>query len=312
MKLIRFYLTTKRAEYDTYGRTFNDTQGGHGANPGQNGFGFDFSGFNTGDFEDFNMGDIFSQFFGGGRRGTQARRGADISANVEISFQEAVFGVERELILNKTSQCDVCKGTGAEPGTEVKTCPGCNGKGKVHETKNSFLGTFTSTHTCTTCNGTGKVPTEKCKICRGVGVVRKQEHIKLKVPAGINNGEMIRFTGGGEAVSGGSSGDLYVKIHVKKHPLFRKEGNNLVTDLTIKLSTALLGGEYTLETLDGPLTVKVPQGIEFGEILRVKGKGVPYERNHRGDLLIKVQIQLPRKISRTASKLIEDLKKEGM
>lgn len=297
----------KRAEYNAYGRTFSD------AGQGAQGFGgFDFSGFNAEDFQDFDLGDIFGSFFGGGGRGERQKRGSDISIDAEITFQEAVFGVERKVIIAKTSTCDTCGGAGGEPGTEMKTCATCNGKGKIHETKSSFLGTFTTARTCPTCSGRGKVPTEKCHKCHGVGVLRKQEEIIIKIPAGIDDGEMIRLTGAGEAVAGGVSGDLYVKIHIKKHPIFKKEGFNLVMDLGIKLSTALLGGEYAIETLDGPITLKIPAGVEIGEILRIRGKGVPIERNRRGDLLVKIRIQLPHKLSRNAAKLIEELKKEGI
>ncbi len=302
----------KRAEYDTYGRTFND-MGGAGAQ-GQGFGGFDFSGFQNGQgFEDFDLGDIFGQFFGGARGGgARQKRGSDISIDVELTFQESIFGVDRTILLTKTSTCDNCKGNGGEPGTEMKTCSTCNGKGKIHETKNSFLGSFSTTRTCSTCNGSGKVPTQKCKKCHGAGVIKKQEEIKIKIPAGIEHGEMIRLTGGGEAVAGGITGDLYIKVHVKKHPLFRKEGINLITDLNIKLTTAILGGDYNLETLDGPLTIKIPQGVSHDEVLRVKGKGVPIDRSKRGDLLAKIHIQLPNKISKTAAKLIEELKKEGI
>jgi molecular chaperone DnaJ len=299
----------KRAEYNAYGRTFSD-MGGAGAGFNPNDFGFDFSGFSAEGFQDFDIGDIFGTFFGGNRGGQRQKRGADISVDVELDFREAVFGADRKIILNKTSTCDICNGSGGEPGTELKTCPICNGKGKIHDTKSSFLGTFTSVRTCTTCNGLGKVPTEKCKKCHGLGVLKKQEEIAIKIPAGINNGEIIRLSGAGEAVAGGISGDLYIRVHVKSHPTFKKDGFNLTTDLNIKLSTALLGGEYVLETLDGPITLKIPSGVEFGEVLRLKGKGVPIEKSKRGDLLVK--IQLPKKLSRDATKLVDELKKEGI
>lgn len=304
----------KRAEYDTYGRTFNESGG---FNPGAQGFGgfdgFDFSGMGAEGME-FDLGDIFGQFFGGGRSATQTRqkRGSDISIDVEISFAESIFGVERKVILSKTSVCDACRGNGAEAGSAMKTCSTCNGKGKVHETRSSLLGTFSTVRACGTCNGSGKVPEVMCKKCHGMGVTKKQEEIIIKIPAGINDGEMIRLGGAGEAVAGGSAGDLYVKIHVKKHHLFRKESFNLVMDLNIKLSTALLGGEYDIETLDGAIKLKIPSGISIGEILRIKGKGVLIERNKRGDLLVKIHIQLPAKLSKSATKLVEELKKEGI
>jgi molecular chaperone DnaJ len=145
-----------------------------------------------------------------------------------------------------------------------------------------------------------------------VGVLKKESEIKVKIPAGINDGEMIRLSGGGEAVSGGITGDLYIKVHVKKHPLFRRDGQNLVTDLNIKLSQALLGGDYVLRTLDGDITVKIPEGVSFGETLRIKGKGVPYDGRNRGDILIKINIVMPRKLSKDAKRAIDELKKEGL
>lgn len=305
----------KRAEYDQYGRVFtgNGGAGAGGFNPNDFG-GFDFSGFGNGaDFEGFDLGDIFGSIFGGGARGgTRQKRGADISVDIEIPFNEAIFGVERTLSLTKTGVCDSCKGSGAEPGTKTKTCPTCAGKGKVQETRTSILGSFATVRVCSTCNGTGTVPEVRCKKCHGTGTVRKQEEIAVKVPAGIEDGEMIRFTGKGEAVQGGASGDLYVKIHVRKHPTFRKEGANLHMDLHIKLSEALLGSERTIETLDGPITLKVPVGIGFGETLRVKGKGVPMDRSHRGDLMVKVHIDIPSKLSKNAQRIVEELKGEGM
>lgn len=306
----------KRAEYDTYGKVF----GGAGA-PGAGGFGeagaggfegFDFSGFANGQgFEGFDIGDIFSDFFGGGGR-RKTKRGRDISIDIELSFAESVFGTERKVLLNKTAVCDKCQGNGAEPGTEFKICPTCNGKGKINEVKRSFIGSFSTVSVCEACRGTGKIPKEKCTKCKGAGVLRKEQEISIKIPAGIDDGEMIRMTGNGEAISGGVPGDLYVKIHVKRHPLFRKEGNNLVMDLGIKLSDALLGSEYSIATLDGEIKVKIPEGVSFGEILRVKGKGVPAENGKRGDLLIKIKIQLPSKLSKDAKKIVEDLKKEGI
>lgn len=301
----------KRAEYDSYGRVFSD---GSGAPGGGNPFaGFDFSSFNEGqNFQDFgfDIGDIFGDFFGGGTE--RVKRGRDISIDLELSFSEAVFGAERTILLAKTSFCDVCKGSGAKVGTSFETCAACNGKGRIRETKRSFLGNVSTVKTCNVCQGRGQVPKEKCADCRGHGVLKKEQEIEVKVPSGIDDGEMIRLSGAGEAVAGGAPGDLYIKVHVKRHPLFRKEGMDLVTDLNIKLSTALLGGEYTLKTLDKEIILKIPAGVSFGEILRVKGAGVPSERGKRGDLLVKLHIQLPQKLSQNAERMIEELKKEGV
>jgi molecular chaperone DnaJ len=305
----------KRSEYDTYGRVSGN--GGAGGFPG-GGFGgfegFDFSNMGGADGMEFDLGDIFGQFFGGGRGSGSARakRGADIQVDMELTFSESVFGVERKITLNKTSQCDKCHGNGAEPGTNIKTCGTCQGKGKINETRASFLGTFSTVRPCTVCNTTGKIPEVKCKKCSGLGVIKKQEEISVQVPAGVNSGEMMRMSGAGEAVSGGISGDLYIKIHVKKHPIFKKEDVNLTMDLQVKLTTALIGGEFNIQTLDGDVKLKIPAGVKFNEVLRVKGKGVPYDRNKRGDLLVKINIEVPNKLTKQAAHLIEELKKEGI
>jgi len=310
----------KRAEYDAYGRVFSGGAGG-GAGAGGAGFegfeGFDFSNFASGQgfggngngFE-FDLGDIFTDFFGGQRE--RARRGRDISVDIELSFSESVFGTERRMLLNKTTACSVCRGSGAKPGTAMETCKTCNGKGKIRENRRSIFGSVQTTRTCDNCQGRGQVPAEKCGNCHGAGVTRKQEEIAVRVPVGIEDGEVIRLGGAGEAMQGGSAGDLYVKVHVTKHHLFRREGSNLVMDLSVKLSSALLGDEYTIETLDGNVTVKIPEGIKPGEILRMRGKGVPIDRNRRGDLLIKITIDLPSKLGKEAKKLVEELKKQGI
>ncbi len=308
----------KRAEYDTYGRVFsegagNGQAGGFGA---QDFNGFDFSQFTQGfggqGGTEFDLGDIFGEFFGGGGNRNRVRRGRDISIDIEIPFKEAIFGTERSILLNKNSVCEHCKGTAAEPGSSMKNCSTCNGKGKVHETRRSFIGTFTNVQTCSTCSGIGQIPEKKCTTCRGAGVQKKETEITVKIPSAINDGEMIRLSGAGEAIPSGPAGDLYIKIHVRPDQMFRKEGHNLIADLHIKLTTALLGGEYNLKSLDGDLAVKIPEGISIGEVLRVKGKGVPIEKNKRGDLLIKLHIDLPNKLSREARKVFEHLKNEGI
>jgi molecular chaperone DnaJ len=299
----------KRAEYDSYGRTF----GGGGA--GQGGFGgagFDFSQFQDafqGGMGGFDFGDVFSDFFGGGGR---QRRGRDISIDLEIPFKDSVFGTTRRVLLAKTGVCETCAGSGAEPGSKLETCAKCNGAGKLHETNNSIFGNISVTRACPQCHGTGKVPKEKCHTCRGEGVYKKQEEIEIVVPAGIEGGEMIRLTGSGEAVAGGASGDLYVKVHVIPDPRFKKEGAHILTDLSVKLSDALLGGEYKIATLDGEETISIPMGITHGETIAIKGKGVPVGRNKRGDLIVRVKIILPQKLSKSAKQLVEKLKEEGV
>lgn len=302
----------KRSQYDTFG---NADMGGMGGANGAGFNGFDFSQFTQGGagFE-FDLGDLFGDIFGGGRQ-RQARnnRGSDVSVDMALTFEEAVFGVQRKIILTKTSRCSTCHGSGGKPGTTESTCSTCNGKGKVHETKRSFIGTFSVERTCDTCHGTGKIPKERCEICKGSGTVKKQQEITVGIPAGINDGEVVRLAGGGEELRSGTPGDLYIRVHVQKHSTFKRDGNNLYFDFHVKLSDALLGGEYKIKTLDGEEMVRIPERTNFGEILRIKNKGIPYgQSNKRGDLLIRIVIDMPNKISREAKKLIDDLKKEGI
>jgi len=295
----------KRREYDNYGQTF---QGGAGPQ------GFDFSGFGAGgaQFAEFDLSDLFEGFgdiFGGGR--PRVKRGRDISMDIEVTFKESIMGTKRTVLITKVGKCDTCDGSGAKKGTEMMTCTACNGQGKVHETRNSPLGSFTSVRTCAACEGQGKVPKEKCPACAGRGILRKEEEIRIEVPAGIDGGEMIRLPGQGEAIKGGTAGDLYVKVHVKKHPTFRKEGANLVMEMPVKLTDALLGTTVSVTTIDDKvLEVKVPPMSSTEETLRIRGKGVTYE-NGSGDLLIHVSATLPRKLSGKAKKIIEELKGEG-
>ncbi len=303
----------KRAEYDSYGRVFSG--GGPQGGGGGAGFeGFDFSGFQQGgaDF-DVDLNDIFGGFSDifGGRTGRQAR-GRDISVDIELSFKESIFGLTRRMLITKDSTCSKCSGSGAEPGTKTKTCPTCNGKGQVVESRRSPFGTFSVSTTCATCNGRRAVPEKPCVQCSGSGVERREEEITVVIPPGLDNGQVIRMTGLGEAISGGATGDLYVKIHVRPDAKFRKEGFNLITDLPVKISDALMGSEYQLETLDGPTTVKIPPLHSTDEILRMKGKGVPTERGKRGDLLIRVRVELPQKLSKEAKELLQKLKQEGI
>jgi molecular chaperone DnaJ len=233
----------KRAQYDTFGSagTNGGFQGGQyqgGFDPGS--FGFDFSGFNNGEFDAGDLGDILSSIFGGRR----VRRGRDIAVDIELSFQESIFGVERKVVINSK--------------------------------------------------------------------VAKQKEVVIKVPPGIDDGQMVRMSGMGEVIEGGLPGDLYVKIHVRRHPTLHKEGFNLVMNLSIKLTEALLGAEKTIGTLDGEIILKIPQGSNTGTLLRIKGKGVPQAPNKRGDLYVRLTVQIPEKLSKDAKKVVEELKKEGI
>lgn len=296
----------KRAEYDTYGRAYS----GGGQQGGFNWGGFD--GFSQNGVE-FDISDIFDGFgdiFGGGGR-SREKRGRDISIDIEIAFKDAIFGVERKVLLTKNNVCDVCDGSGAQKGSEMTTCTTCNGNGKIREARQSILGNVTTVRTCGACEGIGKIPKELCSSCRGAGVKRSEEEINISIPAGIESGEMMRLSGRGEAIKGGVSGDLYVKIHVAPHKDIKRVGDDLVSTLRIKLSDALLGNTYTVETLDGNTEIKIPQGIQHGEKLRIKDKGVP-KQNGRGHFLVTIHIDIPQKLSRRAKKVIEELREEGI
>ncbi len=295
----------KRAEYDTYGKTF--AGGGPGAGFG----GFDFSHFQgAGGAFEFDLGDVFGDVFGGQSRA--AARGRDISIDIELPFREGIFGAERRVLLAKMAVCETCGGTGAKKGTKLASCKQCNGKGTIRETRNTFLGSFVSSRACSACHGRGEVPETSCAACHGDGILKREEEIRVVIPAGIDNGEMIRMPGKGEAMQGAPSGDLYIKIHVKQDRDFTRDGFNILTNLSIKLSDALLGGEYRIRTLDGETKIAVPAGVAHGEVLRVREGGVPHGRGSRGDLLVRISIDFPKKLSKDARALVEKLRTEGL
>lgn len=301
----------KRQEYDTYGQTFSGA--GNQGGPGFGGFDFNQGGmeFDFGDLGDM-FGDIFggASPFGGGSRRQQ--RGADISLELHISFEDSVFGTKRSVRITKTGTCDTCHGNGAKPGSKKVTCKTCNGQGKVREARRSIFGTIASVATCKTCHGSGEVPETPCPTCKGAGVLRKQEDIEIKIPAGIKNGEMIRMTGLGEAVAHGTPGDLYVKITVGAHKLFKRDGNNIIYAHTIKVTDALLGAKHTIATLDGVETIDIPEGVNHGHVVRIAGKGVPNERGKRGDFLVVLDIKMPQKLPKQAKAVVEKLREEGL
>lgn len=330
----------KRAQYDQFGSAGPGFSGGGNQGYNQGFGGFDFSGFG-GEGMEFDLGDLFGGMFGGGGRGrrqSKEKRGSDIQVDIEITFEESIFGTEKEFSVHRTDTCTHCKGERKEPGTDSSTCSTCNGHGQVVENKRSMFGTFQSARVCDTCDGTGKVPKVKCTLCKGKGTISKKDTIRAIIPAGIESGEMLRVTSKGEAIAGGRTGDLFIKIHVRKESRqaksaygvqgvthlgnLRKEGNNIVGELHIKVTDTLLGVEKEVQTLDGAITVKIPKGITHGEILRVKEKGVPFgagsdnpEKSRsarRGDLMLIVRIDIPDKMSKAAHKLVEELKEEGV
>ncbi|OGZ43805.1 MAG: molecular chaperone DnaJ [Candidatus Ryanbacteria bacterium RIFCSPHIGHO2_02_FULL_48_12] len=302
----------KRAQYDRFG-TSQFSQGAGGGGHDQS---WDFNNFAQ-DFDNFDFGDVFQDFFGfGGAGGTSGRRnvvrGRDIAIDLELSFKESIFGTERKVLINKLGTCAACKGDGADPGSGHITCTSCNGTGTVRETRRSFLGAFTQMRQCTICFGKGKVPEKKCKECAGAGVKKGSEEIAINVPAGITAGEMIKIPGAGEAVSGGIPGDLYIKIHVLAHPRITREGADLLYPLDVTVTDALLGTDRIIETLDGDIKIQIPTSTNSGDVLRVRGRGVERARSGRGDLLVKITVKAPKKISRRARELLEKLKEEGL
>ena len=298
----------KRTQYDRFGHAFS------GQGPGEGFEGFDFGqGFGA------DLGDIFEDFLGGlggfsarGGQWRRAKRGSDISLGIDISFRESVFGGRRSVVIEKSKKCEICKGLGAEPGSSLKKCQTCGGTGTVRETRRSLFGSFTALSECTLCRGRGEAPEKICRHCRGSGVLKKSETIDIDIPAGIRDGEAIKFTGLGEEVAKGQAGDLYVRIRVLPHHAFRREGLDILTDLYLPVSSMLLGGEEIIETLEGKILVCVPELPKSGDFLRLRGKGVPKMRGSRGDLLIRLFQKLPKKLSHQAKKLLSDLEKEGL
>ncbi len=306
--------TISRRHSGSLRRSITQSFPGGGPQGGFGGQGFDFSGFQGfgGQGAEFDISDLFGDLFGGARGGTRIKRGRDISIDVEVSFKESALGGRRSVLITKVGKCEVCQGSGAKPGTTTHTCKTCNGAGRIHETRNTPFGQMSSQRTCPECEGSGKIPDETCINCKGHGILRKEEEINVVIPAGIDGGEMIRMPGQGEAIKSGTSGDLYVKIHVKPHPTFRKEGLNLVMNLPLKLTDALLGTNVTITTIDEKsLEVKVPSMTSAEETLRIRGKGIKVESG-AGDLFIHVSATLPKKLSGKAKKAIEELKSEGL
>lgn len=292
----------KRAQYDQFGA--DGPQMGGGGYGGFDPSGFDFSGGG------FDMGDIFGDIFGGGRQQRQ-RRGADLQTTISLTFKESIFGVEKEIRVTKPSTCGACHGDGAEPGTKLETCSNCDGKGSVRTVQRTILGSIATNQTCNKCHGKGKIPKTPCKKCRGDGVVTEARTIKINVPSGISNGETLRLSNMGEAISGGQSGDLYVHVSVAAHKTIARQGNDLVSNHSIKLTDALLGAEHSIETLDGEISFAIPQGTKVGDTVTLKNHGVPHG-SKRGNFVIRLVINLPEKLSKKSKELIEELKKEGI
>lgn len=287
----------KRAQYDQFGPEAFEN-GGMGGGPGAGGFG----GF--GGFGGSGMEDIFDMFFGGQGRGGRSnnagpQRGADLRYDMEITFEEAAFGVEKEISLKRAERCEHCHGEGAEPGSKVETCPECHGSGYVRFTQNTMFGQMVNERPCSRCHGDGKIISNPCKECGGSGTVKKTKKLKVKIPAGVDNGSRLRVGGEGEAgLKGGPSGDLYVYLYVKPHKFFERDGTTVLCEVPINIVQATLGAEIKVPTLDGQVTMKVPEGTQPGKVMRLKGKGIPSLRGGgRGDQLVRMKVVVPTKLT---------------
>lgn len=292
----------KRTQYDQFGHAGTDP----------NGFGGFGGGF--GDFDFGNVGDIFETFFGGsgfgrssrGRRGPQ--KGADLKYAMEISFEEAAFGVEREISINRMQNCVKCGGSGSKPGKEPSVCKHCNGSGQVQFKQSTPFGQFVNVKTCDVCGGEGRIITDPCTECSGKGKIRKNVKLKINIPAGIDDGQTISLRGEGEpGAKGGPAGDLYISIRVKTHPLFQRQGNDVICEIPITFVQAALGAEIDVPTLDGKIKHTVPEGTQTGAVFRIKGKGIPYIRgNGRGDQYLKVNVEVPQKLNEKQKSILRE------
>ena len=292
----------KRSLYDRYGED------------GLRNAGFDNGGPFAGGFGDLN--DIFNAFFGGfGFSQRQAdpnapQEGDDLRVDIQLEFEEAVFGVEKEIKIDHLETCEKCSGTGAEPGSSPVKCPTCGGSGKVKQTTQTILGHFTQITTCPDCHGKGVVIKNPCKDCNGKGRLQREKKVELKIPAGVDNGSKMRLSGEGDAgKNGGPSGDLYVVLHVKASDYYKRDGINVYTKLEISPAQAVLGDEITIKTLDGEKGINIPSGIQYGETIKIKGAGIVHlgRSSHKGDHIIVIEIKTPTHLSSEEKQLYKKL-----
>lgn len=303
--------TDKRKRYDQFGHA--GVGGAAGGSPFEGFGGFGGTGQEMHfDFGDLGLGDIFSSFFGGQSAGPSARRqsrGRDVETNVEISFEQAVFGTEVELRLNLEDTCNHCKGKTVEPGYQLQTCQTCNGSGQVVNVTRTIFGNIQQASICPKCNGRGKVPEKVCSVCHGKGTQRKVQNITLKIPAGIDDGNTIRLHQHGEAVANGPKGDLYVNIRVKPHKKFTREGLIILSEETINMADAALGTEIEVETVDGPVIMKVPAGTQSGTDFKLSNHGVPHPKTKaRGAHIVTITVETPTKLTKKQQELLKEFK----
>lgn len=299
---------SKRQRYDQFGHAGVGSSAASDGNPFA-GFGGGFNGQNVNfDFGDLGLGDIFSSFFGGSQGGQRPRqaRGSDVETRIEISFEEAVFGTDVNLKLNLEDVCSHCKGTTAEPGYELKTCGTCGGAGQVVTATRTIFGNIQQAAVCPTCKGTGKVPEKVCTVCHGKGTERRAQNISLKIPAGIDDGATIRLREHGEAVANGPKGDLYVHVRVKAHKRFTREGDLILSEEHVGMVEAALGTEMEVDTVDGPVRMKVPAGTQSGTDFKLSAHGVPHMRSEaRGPHIVTIIVDTPTKLTKQQKELLE-------
>ncbi len=305
--------TSKRQRYDQFGHA---GVGGSAASDGNPFAGFGGAGGQNVnfDFGDLGLGDIFESFFGGqnGGRGRGQARGRDVESRVEITFEEAIFGTEKTIHLDLEDTCEHCKGTTAEPGYELKTCDTCKGAGQVVNVVKTIFGNIQQAAPCPTCHGKGKVPEKVCSVCRGKGTVRKPQDVTLKIPAGIDDGATIRLREHGEAVANGPKGDLYVNVRVKAHKKFTRESDLILSEEHIDMVQATLGTEIEVETVDGPLRMKIPAGTQSGTDFKLSSHGVPHLRGStRGAHIVTIVVDTPQNISKEQRALLEQFDSLG-
>ncbi len=311
----------KRRMYDQFGPDGpQGFGGGTGGGPfGQGGYySYTTSGFDG--FSDFgDLGDIFSSFFGGGfgskntsRRQSGPRKGADLNMNIDITFEQAFLGVEKEITVVRNEECSTCHGSGAKPGTSVTKCGICNGTGQVTQVQNTILGQMQTRRTCTACHGTGEVIKEPCEVCGGRGKVRKQPKIKIKIPAGIDNGQTVILRGEGESgEKGGQKGDLYITVKIKRHSIYTRTGNNVVCDIPITITQATLGAELDIPMVDGTIEkYKIPDGTQTGSKFTIRNKGFKsVGSSTQGDFIFNVVVQTPKRLTKEQRDLMIQLAK---
>lgn len=304
----------KRQRYDQFGHAgVGGASGGSGyagSNPfeGFTGFGGQGQSFEF-NFGDGGLGDIFGSFFGGSQSSQRAHRGRDVETHLDLSFEDAIFGIEKQLHVTLDDQCDHCKGTTVEPGYELKTCDTCKGAGQRNRVINTMFGAMQQAVTCETCHGRGKVPEKICTRCNGKGTERKKQDITIKVPAGVDDGATIRLRERGEAVADGPKGDLYVHLRVKPHKHFTREGDLILSEEHIDMVSAVLGTEIDVDTVDGNVRMKIPAGTQSGTDFKLTGHGVPHMRGSgRGAHIVSIIVDTPTKITKKQRELLEQFK----